>query len=68
MGERVKELLRKYRLTQVWLLHQLKKYGIEADKSELSSILSESRSGPKTRNVLAISLEILNEYGMSKFR
>ena len=68
MEQRIKRLLDEYRLSQKWLMHQLRKYGIKVDKTELSNILGESRKGPKVQNVLLVSMDILNRYGLSEWR
>ena len=58
----VREKLREYSLTNVWLINQLDKKGIITEKSEFSAILSGVRHGNKPEEVLKHSLEILNEY------
>ena len=58
----VRERLRNYSLTGVWLINQLAKRGIITEKSEFSAILSGVRHGNKAEEVLKNSLEILNDY------
>ncbi len=45
--------------TQVWLIDQLRAQGIITDKTELSSVLSGTRGGPKAETILATAKAIL---------
>lgn len=60
-GRRIKILLTERGLTQVWLVHALHEREIYTDKTELSSVLSGARRGPKADTILNASLHILNE-------
>lgn len=58
----IRVMLVKNLLTQTWLINQLEKVGIYADKTEISSILRGIRRGPKAENIISKSLEILKSY------
>lgn len=63
-GRRIKAALAACGQTQVWLSGELRSRGILTDKTELSSVLSGTRIGPKADRILATSAEILKEqYG-----
>lgn len=61
----IKRRLQQYRLSQVWLINQLRNRDLQTDKSEMSSLLSGSRVGAKSEYILLLSLEILDEYQRS---
>lgn len=61
----IKDRLKLYRLSQVWLINQLGSRNLETDKSEMSSLLSGTRVGAKSEYILDMSLEILDEYQTS---
>lgn len=50
------------KLSYTWLIRQLERRGITVSKSELSSIMTGARSGPKTTEVISVSQELLAEY------
>lgn len=61
-GHDIKFDLFKRNLTQVWLAEQLQIRGINTDKSELSSMLSGARTGPKADLVIETSQKIICDY------
>lgn len=61
-GKRIKAALAACGQTQVWLNGELRSRGILTDKTELSSVLSGTRIGPKADRILEASVEILGEY------
>ena len=60
--EHIKISLYKNALTGVWLQKQLENRGIKTDKSELSSVLSGSRKGPKAVTIINTAIEVLRDY------
>lgn len=52
----------KHNLTFVWLINRLEMRGIKTDKSEMSSVISGARSGPKAEQIIQESEKILDEY------
>ena len=60
--KKIKLLLWEYELKNSWLIVQLKKRGIEVDKSTMSEILNGRREGEKARAVVENALEILDWY------
>jgi uncharacterized protein (DUF849 family) len=58
----IKQKLRDYSLTQVWLIRQLHRVNIITDKAEMSSILSGTRGGAKVETLLRMSQSILHAY------
>ena len=58
----ISERLKRAKLTSVWLIVQLRDHGIVTDKSELSSILSGTRNGPKVEALVEMAGRILDEY------
>lgn len=61
-GHNIKFALLKHDLKQVWLIEQLKNRGITTDKTELSSVLSGARTGPKAELIINTSNEIISSY------
>jgi len=59
---KIKEILMRNILTQTWLVHQLKKHGVQTDQTELSAVLNGRRKGNKATKILITSLNILNDY------
>lgn len=59
---RIKEMLMRNILTQTWLVHQLKKHGVQTDQTELSAVLNGRRKGNKATKIMITSLNILNDY------
>lgn len=49
-------------LTNVWLVNQLEKRGVNIDKTVLVGAMNGSRKGPQVDTVIRVSLEILNDY------
>lgn len=60
-GHKIKVSLARNARTQKWLIERLKEVGIDAEKSELSNILSGSRGGPKADRILSESERILKD-------
>ena len=60
--QEIRNRLRDFRLSQMWLLQQLGNRGVETDKFELSSVLAGSRAGANGEKIITLSLEILNYY------
>ena len=60
--EEIKHRLRKYNLSQVWLINQLAMRGLQTDKTEMSSVLSGTRVGAKSEYILNLSIEVLDHY------
>ena len=60
--EKVRSLLCRYRLSQSWLLCELRKDGISVDKSSLSEILHGRRNRDKAEQVIEGALVILEKY------
>lgn len=59
---KIRELLSRNNLTQVWLINRLAAVGETVDKYEMSSTLACVRTGPKADRVIHKSLEILQVY------
>lgn len=62
LRKEIKQKLREYELTQVWLIQQLRRANVITDKTEMSSILSGTRSGAKAEFLLRMSRSILQTY------
>ena len=58
----IRERLIKHSLTFTWLINQLERKGIAVDKSEMSSVISGTRKGPKAEQIIRESAAILDEY------
>lgn len=58
----IRDRLVKHNLTFVWLINRLEMRGIKTDKSEMSSVISGARSGPKAEQIITESEKILDEY------
>ena len=58
----IKDKLKQFALTQVWLINRLEAKGVITDKSELCSVLAGTRRGNKAETVITVSVEVLNEY------
>ena len=61
-GAQIKQQLSKNHLSSTWLIHRLKEIGLSVDKSSLSSILNDTRKGPKSVEVIEKSKVILDNY------
>lgn len=61
-GRKIRVALAACGRTQVWLIEELRLRGILTDKTEMSSVLSGTRIGPKADRILTTSVEILGEY------
>ena len=59
---RIKEMLMRNVLTQIWLVNQLKRHGVQTDQTELSAVLNGRRKGNKATKIIITSLNILNDY------
>lgn len=44
--------LQKHNLSYVWLISQLRLRGVVTDKTEMSSVISGARSGPKAERII----------------
>lgn len=60
--EFIREKLGKFSLTQIWLINELEERGIVTDKTELSSIITGARRGPKVVRIIEASEDILKRY------
>lgn len=60
-GRKIRVALAACGRTQVWLIGELRLRGILTDKTEMSSVLSGTRIGPKADRILTTSAEILKE-------
>ena len=58
----IRDRLKKHNLTFGWLINRLEAEGIRTDKSEISSIMAGTRSGPKADLIIEKSNEILDKY------
>lgn len=50
------------RLSYTWLIWQLEKRGIMTDKTEMSTVISGTRKGPKADQIVQEAIAVLNEY------
>lgn len=62
MGRAIKDMLSDNKLTNKWLINELKKYRVNTSESELSQVLSGNRLGFKADTILCTSTRILNDY------
>lgn len=60
--ENIRERLKKYKLSYVWLIGQLALRGIVTDKTEMSSVISGTRNGTKADAIIELSMDILDKY------
>lgn len=60
--EHIRERLKKHKLSYVWLIGQLALRGIVTDKTEMSSVISGTRSGTKADAIIDLSVDILDKY------
>lgn len=60
--ENIRERLRKYSLSYVWLISQLRMRGIVTDKTEMSSVISGVRNGAKADSIIQTANDILDSY------
>lgn len=60
--DKIRLMLWRNSLTQVWLINRLEDNGVSTVKTELSSILSGVRKGAKAENIINTSLNILEDY------
>lgn len=58
----IRERLRKHNLSYVWLISQLQLRGVVTDKTEMSSVVSGARSGPKADTIIQTAASILDSY------
>ena len=61
----IRERIRNFRLSFVWLIYQLEQRGITTDKTEVSSIFAGSRKGAKADSIIRETSVILDEYEKS---
>lgn len=61
----IRDRIRNHRLSFVWLIYQLDRYGITTDKTEVSSIFAGSRKGTKVDLIIQTTSVILDEYEKS---
>lgn len=52
------------RLSYTWLIWQLEKRGIMTDKTEMSTVISGTRKGPKADQIVQEAIAVLDEYEM----
>lgn len=62
MYRQIKTSLCELGLTQVWLINELAKRNIRTDKTEMSSVIAGTRTGPKADLLIKTAREIINEY------
>lgn len=60
--EKIRHLLSRNHLSQVWLINILADKGIEVDKTVMSAVLNGSRKGPKAVDIINQSLEVLGKF------
>lgn len=58
----IRDRLVAHNLTFGWLINRLEARGIRTDKSEMSSVMSGTRIGPKADQIIRESEKILDEY------
>lgn len=58
----VYDRLKKSKLTQVWLINQLRERGIVTERSEISAVFAGTRNGLKVEAILNTTNDILDEY------
>lgn len=46
----------------MWLINELAKRNIRTDKTEMSSVIAGTRTGPKADLLIKTAREIINEY------
>ena len=61
-ADKIRSKISTNRLSHTWLIYQLKRRGIEIDKSEFSSYLAGTRKGPKADMVIEAANDILERY------
>lgn len=61
----IRERIKNYRLSFVWLIYQLEQHGITTDKTEVSSIFAGCRKGAKADSIIQTASVILDEYEKS---
>lgn len=61
-GEAIRQRIKKYTLSNVWLIDQLEQEGVTTSRPELSNILLGKRTGAKADKIIEMSSEILNRY------
>lgn len=62
MYRQIKTSLCELGLTQVWLINELAKRNVRTDKTEMSSVIAGTRTGPKADLLIKTAREIINEY------
>lgn len=64
MEERIDIRLRlqKYNLSYTWLISQLRMRGVTTDKTEMSSVISGVRRGPKAERIIQTAAAVLDSY------
>lgn len=62
MYRQIKTSLCELGLTQVWLINELAKRNIRTDKTEMSSVIAGTRTGPKADLLIKTAREIINKY------
>lgn len=54
--------LQKYNLSYTWLISQLRMRGVTTDKTEMSSVISGVRRGPKAERIIQTAVAVLDSY------
>lgn len=60
--DRIRLMLYRNTLTNVWLINRLEEKGINTEKTEMSSVLRGVRKGAKAESIINSSIEILENY------
>lgn len=58
----IRERLRKHNLSYTWLIAQLRLRGVTTEKTEMSSVVSGVRNGPKAEKIIQTAAAILDSY------
>ena len=60
--DKIRDRLKRHRLSFVWLIFQLEKRNIVTDKTEVSSIFAGTRKGAKADSIIQATTAILDDY------
>lgn len=60
--DRIRLMLYRNTLTNVWLVNRLEERGVITEKTEMSSVLRGVRKGAKAETIIKNSLDILSDY------
>lgn len=60
--DRIRLMLYRNTLTNVWLVNRLEERGVITEKTEMSSVLRGVRRGAKAETIIKNSLDILSDY------